>query len=213
MAAIFLLVYASVSRQVVGSRRNADGEWAFWTRSPIVRPPDWPRRSAARFIEIQLKHSLENARKVILPLKNGVLGTCRWQFERAPLAGAISGPHRDPRNLGRDGFLAGYQATQQGDAGVGRDAREEGARFSNLVGQIYALGDVQRRLRWDVATLAPGKAVAERCCVSRPFRPVHAARGPAMERAHRRELPCKALGREAPSDRGRGDGYAGQYSG
>ena len=118
----------------------------------------------------------ENARKVILPLKNGVLGTCRWQFERAPLAGAVSGPHRDPRNLGRDGFLAGYQATQQGDAGVGRDAREEGARFSNLVGQIYALGDVQRRLRWDVATLAPGKAVAERCCVSRPFRPVHAAR-------------------------------------
>ena len=91
---------------------------------------------------------------------------------------ASTRPHRgrtwDRRCLGRDGFLAGHQATQQDAAGVGGDARQEGARISRQVRCIHALGDVQRRLR--VATLAPGQTLAKCIGISRACGPVHAAR-------------------------------------
>ena len=91
---------------------------------------------------------------------------------------ASTTPHRgrtwDRRCLGRDGFLAGHQATQQDAAGVGGDARQEGARISRQVRCIHALGDVQRRLR--VATLAPGQTLAKCIGISQACGPVHAAR-------------------------------------
>ena len=56
----------------VKQSKDADGEWAFWTRSPsfglLIGRGDFRRD----FNEIQTSNSLENARKVILPLKNGV---------------------------------------------------------------------------------------------------------------------------------------------